>query len=162
MPTPVKRLPNMRKHLTKAEKAARSAAESSIEGKARVRITAPDWLSEGARKIFESTKRKLRGLDLLEPVDADLLALYADAVSRYHDSLYELIGPLVDPRSSTVAQAWSRLALSYAEKLGIGPNARARLAKKKAENNQPVDPMAALLGEVNDSLNEPEMNGDEQ
>ena len=162
MPTPLKTTSNMRKHLTKAELTARQNAESEQAPKQksasnRVNIVAPAWLSDEARKIFNWQKRKLRDQNVLDPADADLLGMYADAIARYQASLYELVGPLVDPRSSTVAQAWSRLALSYAEKLGIGPNARARLAKKKAES-QPVDPMADLLSDVENYVND----GDEQ
>ncbi len=155
MPTPLKTTPNMRKHLTKAELTARQNAESqqAPNQKKRVSIIAPAWLSDEARKIFDWQKRKLRDQGVLDPADADLLGLYADAIARYQASLHELVGPLVDPRSSAVAQAWSRLALSYAEKLGIGPNARARLAKKKAES-QPVDPMAALLSDVENYVND--------
>jgi len=163
MPTPLKTTPNMRKHLTKAELTARQNAESEQSPKDKsaanqVNIVAPAWLSDEARKIFNWQKRKLRNQNVLDPADADLLGLYADAVARYHASLFELVGPLVDPRSSAVAQAWSRLALSYAEKLGIGPNARARLAKKKAEG-QAISPMAALLSDVENYVND---DGDEQ
>jgi phage terminase small subunit len=162
MPTPLKTTPNMRKHLTKAELTARQNAESEQAPKQKsaskqANIVAPAWLSDEARKIFNWQKRKLRNQGVLDPADAELLGMYADAVARYNASLYELVGPLVDPRSSTVAQAWSRLALGYAEKLGIGPNARARLAKKKAEA-PPADEMADLLSGVTEFVN----HGDEQ
>ena len=41
-------------------------------------------------------------------------------------------------------QAWSRIIVSYAEKLGLTPGGRARLAKRKAEKM--LDPFAESFG----------------
>jgi phage terminase small subunit len=140
MPTPLKRTENMTKHLTKAEKQVRQAAEVSLRRK-RVVVKAPAWLGENARKVFEATKKRMRGLDLLDNVDVDLLAVYCDAVVKYQTE--------TDTKDK---QAWSRIILSYAEKLGISQSARARLAKKKAEQIPPDD-MELLLDEVRDYVN---------
>jgi phage terminase small subunit len=141
MATLPKNLQNMRKHLTKAERQSREAAEVRLERETRVSIHAPKWLSVEARKVFEYTKRRMKPLKLLDNVDADLLAMYADAVVNYKDA--------VDARDK---QAWSRLALSYAEKMGISPTGRARLAKKTAEQRQ-VDEFEELLDEFEDFVN---------
>ena len=58
----VKTLDNIKKHLTKGERAARSAAEKSVTRETRIRIPCPKNLSPEARLIFEDTKRKLRPL----------------------------------------------------------------------------------------------------
>lgn len=141
MPTPHKSTDNMKKHLTKKEKQARQAAEKKLQRGTRVVIRTPDWLGEEARKIFEQTKRRMRGLELLDNVDADLLAMYSDAVVNYQNE-----------REIREKQAWSRIVLSYAEKLGISPSARARLAKKKSEQPAPDD-FEQLLQEAADSSN---------
>ena len=141
MPTPLKNTPNMRKHFTKAERAARESAEASLQRPTRVAIHAPRWLSDEARKVFDYTKRRMKPLKLLDNVDADLLAMYADAVVNYKDA--------VDVKDK---QAWSRLALSYAEKMGISPTGRARLAKKTAEQQQ-ADEFESLLDEVEEFVN---------
>jgi phage terminase small subunit len=141
MPTPHKTTGNMRKHLTKAERKARESVEAQLERKTRVTIRAPRWLGVKARAVFESTKRRMKGLNLLDNADADLLALYSDAVVKYTEE--------EDVRDK---QAWSRIALSYAEKLGISPSARARLAKKAAEQ-APPDPMELLFDEVTEFVN---------
>src|SRR3989304_323597 len=122
MPTPNKNVKNMRKHLTRAERQSREGAERRLERLTRVTIRAPKWLSVDARDVFERTKRGMRGLNLLDNVDADLLALYSDAIVHYKTE--------EDVRDK---QAWSRVVLAYAEKLGISPSARARLAKRAAE-----------------------------
>lgn len=150
MPTPLKRTENMAKHLTKAEIESRKAAEGKLRRPTRVTIRAPKWLTPQARRIFDATKRQMRGLELLDNVDAELLALYADAVARYQ-SMVKTIDP-VDTKAVQAAQSWSRLALSFSEKLGISPTARARLAKKKAEQAQPDD-MELLLDDVRDFMN---------
>ena len=140
MPTPPKNLPNMRKHLTKAERGARESAEGGLQRATRVSLHAPKWLEADARKVFDYTKRRMKGLKLLDNVDADLLAMYADAVVAYSKETR------VEQK-----QAWSRLALSYSEKLGISPTGRARLAKKTAEKQ--VDEFETLLDEVEEFVN---------
>lgn len=142
MPTPHKKTANMRKHLTKAERQARESVEKQIERKTRVSIRAPKWLEADARKVFEATKRRMKGLQLLDNADADLLAIYSDAVVKYTKE--------VDVRDK---QAWSRIVVAYAEKLGISVSARARLAKKAAEQ-APPDDLETLFDEVTEFVND--------
>lgn len=142
MPTPPKSTKNMRKHLTKAERAARESAENMFARKHRTSIRTPAWLEEKARKVFEATKHRMRGLGLLDNVDADLLAIYSDAVVRYQEES--------DVQDK---QAWARLVVSYADKLGISPSARARLAKKAAERTPPDD-LEQLLDDVKVFVNQ--------
>ncbi len=150
MPTPHKTTENMHKHLTKAELAARQGAEGKLKRARRVVLHVPKWLGAEARKIFQATRRRLRGLEILDPADADLLALYSDAIYRYRE-LINAAHP-ADTKEIAAAQAWSRLALSYAEKLGISASARARLARRKAEA-APKDEFEQLLDEAADSVN---------
>jgi phage terminase small subunit len=152
MPTPHKTTENMRKHLTKAELAARQGAESGLRREKRVVLHVPKWLGDDARKIFEATRRRLKGLQILDPADADLLALYSDAVWRYREIMET--GAPADMKEITAAQAWSRLALSYAEKLGISASARARLARRKTEA-APPDDMDLILDGVTEYVNLP-------
>jgi len=141
----------MRKHLTNAEKDARQLAEEKLVRGKRVYVKAPAWLGEDAMLIFERTKRRMRTLGILDDLDADPLALYASAQAKYI-SMMKSIEP-GDTKGMTVAQGWSRLAQSWAEKLGITPQARARLAKKAAEQ-QPADDLEQLLNDVVDYVNE--------
>lgn len=150
MPTPLKHTRNMRKHLTNAERESRERAEGALErGKAQLRP--PTWLGDTARKIFQTTKRRLHHYDLLEAVDIDMLAMYADALARYQDAIQGL-GLDADVKSVQAAQAWSRIALTYADKLGFSQTARARLARRKAME-EPKDEMESLLDDVNLYLN---------
>lgn len=149
MPTPLKSTQNMTKHLTKVELETRKAVEGQLSRR-RVYVKAPAWLDKDALAIFEKTKKQLRGLGLLDNTDAELLGLYADAIARYKVTVRGS-AVAVDPKTATAAQAWSRLALSFAEKLGISATARARLARKKAE--QTPDDFENLLDDVSDFVN---------
>ena len=151
MPTPLKHSTNQRKHLTKLERESRQAAEVALESKRAVRLTPPEWLSDEARKIFKTTRQRLRDFDLLEPVDIDILALYADALARYQSGVKTLTEGS-SPKEIQAVQAWSRMAMTYADKLGFSQTARARLARRKAVE-EPIDPMEQLLGEVTDFMN---------
>jgi P27 family predicted phage terminase small subunit len=142
----------MRKHLTNAEQEERRIAEKRLTHGKRVYLRAPEWLSDAGRTVFERTKKRMRGLELLDSLDVETLALYADAVARYQTAVKgEAV--VLDKEQASTAQAWSRLALSYAEKLGISPTARARLAKRKAEK-APADELEDLLDDVVAFVNE--------
>jgi phage terminase small subunit len=149
MPTPYKTTGNMTKHLTKSERAAREKAERSLSTSKRVMLKAPEWLSEEAKKVFDTTKRRMKQFEILEVVDVDVLAMYSDAVARYQKLICIADD---DYKAASKAQSWSRLALSYAEKLGITATGRARLARRKAEE-KPVDDMESLLSEVTEFVN---------
>jgi P27 family predicted phage terminase small subunit len=149
MPTPPKRLENTSKHWTNREIEARERAEQGLRRSKRVVLKAPDWLSDDARKVWDSVRRKLRGIELLDSLDTDMLAIYCDAVAQYRNIVK--LGVLNDDLAKQ-AQAWARLTASYAEKLGLTPNSRARLAKKKAES-EPVDELAQLLDDVSEFVN---------
>jgi len=165
MPTPPKTLENIKKHLTNAERAARQQAEGEVTRHYRPQLRCPKWLDVDARQIFEETKKRLKGLQLLDNSDVEMLGIYSDAVAKYQAASKWLT--VVDDQGVLnfteedvkACQSWARLVASYAEKLGLTPTARARLAKRKAER-EPADPLEQLLDmdEVTDFVN----NGNEQ
>jgi P27 family predicted phage terminase small subunit len=141
MPTPIESADQMTigassggKHWTQAEVESRQAAAEGLKRK-RVRLEVPDWLDEDAKKVWASIRRKLWGIQLLDNLDTEMLAIYCDAVVHYHKASKLLHDPKHVTAEEEVksAQAWARIVSAYAEKLGLSPNARARLAKKKAE-----------------------------
>jgi len=125
------------KHWTKAEVEARRAEAESLSREKPARMYTPKWLDDDARRVWRATIRRLRGLELIDSLDTDLLALYCDAVSKY--KRISAAEQLTDDDHKAL-QAWARLILSYADKLGLSPNGRARLAKRRAE--QQVDQFA--------------------
>ena len=158
MPTPLKTSENIRKHLTNAEKAARLRAEGSLSRGTRVQLRCPKWLNEDARKIFHETKRRVKGLELLDNADVELLGIYCDEVAKYiaaskHLADRDKDGILVATKDDREdCRSWGRLVAGYAEKLGLTPTARARLAKRKAEQ-EPPDDLEQLLDDVKDFVN---------
>jgi P27 family predicted phage terminase small subunit len=143
----------MSKHMTRAEREARKAAEKALERDSRVYLKMPDWLSDDAKQIFTEIRRKQRGIKLLDNLDAELLAVYCDSVAKYRAMSQDLSNPenKDNPNALDVKikqlQAWARIISAYAEKLGLSPASRARLAKKKAEP-EPIDELEKLLDEM--------------
>ena len=145
MPAQLVSIENSRRHRTNAEKAARAVAEKSVE-RETVRLTPPKYLREDdlAMDYWKKTVKRMRGISLLDDVDTEMLAIYCQMLSR-RDRLVRIfdVDP-TDPRMLANVQAQERLLIQYADKLGLTPNGRMRLAKKRAEE-RPVDNNADLF-----------------
>lgn len=161
MPTPPKTLENIKKHLTNAEKEARQNAEGELKRKKRPQLRCPKWLDDDAREIFEETKKRLKGLEMLDNSDVEMLAQFSNAVAigRALSNIVHRISKkgvlLASSDDMKAYQAQVRLIKMYASEIGLTPTARARLAKRKAER-EPLDPLAQLLDmeEVRDYVND--------
>jgi phage terminase small subunit len=130
MPEQAKFEENIVGHLTKAQKAARRHAEEKLRPPDPGKMQAPAWLSEEAKKIFTFTKKRLLALGLLDSIDRDVLASYANAVEQLRNS---------DGKDQ---RDWVKVMLACANELGLGAPARARLAYKKSLYEQKSeDPM---------------------
>lgn len=123
------------KHYTKEELQKREEAEKALRRKI-VRITAPSWLKTDRKKnayaIWKRIIKQAGDIELLDDVDAGCLAIYCDIQAQYEektDTNY--------PNQKELDRL-AKQALSYAEKLGLTPTARARLALKRA-NETPTD-----------------------
>lgn len=143
------------KHWTKDEVDARAAAAAKVTRKKKVNLRMPDWLDEEAQKIWKKTIKDMKGFDILDKVDEDVLATYCDAVSRYKETTEfvaqkgyiafggtgaETVSPYVKAQ-----QSYARIMMQYAEKLGLTANSRARLAKKIADSVIKKDPKRELF-----------------
>ena len=106
----------------------------------------------------------MEGLAILDDLDSEMLAIYCSALSR-REALNALCRELM-PAMEKTSDAGNRLAmiekldglmaklqshektlLSYADKLGMTPEARARLARKRATQETEKDPDADLFGD---------------
>jgi P27 family predicted phage terminase small subunit len=138
------------RHWTKAEISARETAADDQQRDTRTYLRAPDWLGDEARKVWDGVKGKLRGIELLDNLDTELLAVYCDAVVQYRLASARLgytdeAGVLTRTDEDVkAAQSWARIVAMYADKLGLTPGGRARLAKKKAD--KVVDVFAEQFG----------------
>ena len=140
------------KHWTREEVERRAAAAEKLKRKKPAKLRMPIWLDDAAREVWKKTLKDMAGLELLDRVDEDVLATYCDAVARYRETTMRIrtegyvsltqSGETVSPYVKA-AQAYARLIMQYADKLGLNPNSRARLAKKIAEDKS--DPNADLF-----------------
>jgi len=115
------------KHWTAAQVEARQAAAEGMKRKSRLRI--PDWLNIDAQKVWYGVVEKARGLDLYDKLDTEQLAIYCDATVKYRDLSR---GEQTDENIKAL-QSWARIIAQYADKLGLTPQSRARLIKRRAD-----------------------------
>lgn len=132
------------KHYTNAEIQKRQQAEEKLR-RSEVKLKMPAFLKERAcapaQKIWKEMVKEGLEIGLFDNVDARVLADFC----RYQALLEEELGKSF-PNSKLVDRL-GKLVLSYAEKLGLTPTARARLVIKRAdadnENNNLLDEMMA-------------------
>ena len=126
------------KHYTADEIKRRAAAAEKLKRPA-VRMKVPAFLKEvpcaAALKIFKELVKEGSELELFDNVDARVLANY----SRYQ-ALFEEEASRMFPNQKKL-DSYGKQALSYAERLGLTPTARARLVVKKA--NAATEPTEA-------------------
>lgn len=147
MATNVVSIENSRKHLTNAEKQARLQAESSFS-RPKVSLRPPDRVKGDlvAFKYWRDTIKRMKGISLLDDLDTDMLAAYC-VQSSVRDRLYDAMiqEGIADQDTVKLIQSQERLIISYANKLGLTPESRMRLAKKRAEEKT-IDPDADMFG----------------
>lgn len=167
MPTGTKALDNQDKHLTDAERAAREAAErDTLPQRDIVRLVMPPYVKSdaAAKRYWDSILKRAEGIKLLDDLDAEMLAVYVTMLSR-RDALSRLLKTgireakrvkmttderlaalgKVDSLNSRV-MSMERNILQYADKLGLTPAGRIRLAQKRAEAAV-TDPEEDLYGD---------------
>lgn len=164
MPAQVKKVDNMQKNLTEAQKAARKKAEELLN-RQTVKLKCPAYVTDSpaAKKYWKSFTKDIVGMELFDNLDSDALGGYCmmlvrrDDLSCQYSKLTEEIreqadllkkAKLLDGLNGIVSrlQAQERNILQYAEKLGLTPSGRARLAYKKAEAEQLDPDEAAMFG----------------
>lgn len=130
------------KHWTIAQVEARQSMQEKAKREKRAMLKPPEWLDEKALEIWEKIKRAIRGLEILDNIDANLLAIYCDAVARYAEQSTYIANGMIADKDLTVeditnlsksSAGYARLAVSLGDKLGFTPNGRARLVKRKSE-----------------------------
>lgn len=161
MPKQPKTLDAMTQHLTKAERTARAEAESTVmPNRSRVNLKAPAYVrhDKAAAKYWRSILNRMEGISLLDDLDTEVLAVYCSMLSR-RDATQAMYANLLkeaedDPEKATDLDAVSgklasleRSILQYAERLGLTPSGRIRLARKRAEAAANPDPDSDLFGD---------------
>ena len=171
MPTPSKALDNMSKNLTEEERKLREQAEEGVipDRGRESRMEKPAIMTKNAaasrywRKVLE----RMDGLVILDDLDSDALGVYCVMLARYEQQCKVLAqvtkalknaGENPEAASDAVAkldavsgkmQSLERNILQYAEKLGLTPSGRVRLAQKRAQAaaEARADPDGDLFGD---------------
>lgn len=169
MPTPPKALDSMSKNLTAEERLFREQAEKGVipDRGREVRLEKPAIMTKNAAasRYWKKVLARMEGLVILDDLDSDALGVYCVMMARYEQQcrLLSLASKQLkeardDPEA--VAEAVSKLdtvngkmqslernILQYAEKLGLTPSGRIRLAQKRAEQAAVKDPDGDLFGD---------------
>lgn len=171
MPTPAKPLENMNKNLTDEERQLREQAEEGVipDRGRESRMEKPAIMTKNAaagrywRKVLE----RMDGLVILDDLDSDALGVYCVMMARYEAQcrlLAQAAKGLKEARDDPGAveeaaarldavsgkmQSLERNILQYAEKLGLTPSGRVRLAQKRAQAaaEARADPDGDLYGD---------------
>ena len=168
MPTPVKQLDSMDGHRTAEEKELRAEAEAEIlPERELVNLATPKSLKGDARarRYWQNIVSRADGLKLLDDLDTEMLETYVSMLSR-RDALNKLLRQgiaearkpkltfddrlkAMDKVDSLNAKVMSmeRNILQYADKLGLTPSGRMRLAKQRADNAVNADNDDDLYGD---------------
>jgi len=143
MPTLPKTAEAMRKHMTDAERTARTQAESEIlPERDEVRLVPPALMTGDARakRYWRSILARMEDCAILDDLDSEALGIYCSMLSRYDGLCGDLRAARADPegaeRADNINSKLQRLEsniLQYADKLGLTPSGRVRLAQKRAE-----------------------------
>lgn len=125
------------KHRTQAEVDARQRAAQALEQVTAVTLTAPDWLNSVAKKIWKRKVEEISALRspdvLLSDLDRDVLAVYCDNLASYMDLARHNGKTTIEEHK--VKQTYTMRIIGAAEKLGFTPASRARLIRKKADED---------------------------
>ena len=131
------------KHWTAAQVQARQEAAEEVTRKTKVRLKPPAWLSAEALVIWKRILKQTKGMQLLDNLDENMLAVYCDTMIRYQQLSKPKVGEdgkveFLTADGVKALQAYARLLAGYADKLGLTPAGRARLVKKDADEKLDV------------------------
>lgn len=155
MPTPVKSMESMSKHLTNAEKQARELAEGTVnpDRGGAVILKKPPWLKGKGASYWRSILARMENTAILDDLDSEMLAIYC-AQLQERDALQ---ADLLEARAEAEPDMEQILSITkqlnakdarirdYASDLGCTPSGRVRLAQKRAAAAE-EDPNGDLFG----------------
>ena len=171
MPTPAMTMDAMSKNLTAAERELRAEVEANVlpDRGGHVKLKPPPIMSgiPGASGFWKRVLERMDGLSILDDLDSDALGVYCVMMARYETQcrlLAQAAKELKTARDAPEAveaaaakldavsgkmQSLERNILQYAEKLGLTPSGRVRLAQKRAQAaaGARADPDSDLYGD---------------
>ena len=154
MPTPAMTMDAMSKNLTAAERELRAGVEADVlpDRGGHVKLKPPPIMSgiPGASGFWKRVLERMDGLSILDDLDSDALGVYCVMMARYqqqcrllNQAAKQLKAAADDPEavSEAVGQidavsakmtTLEKTILQYADKLGLTPSGRVRLAQRRA------------------------------
>lgn len=171
MPTPPKPLDNLSKNLTAEERAMREQAEEGVlpDRGRESKLEKPAIMTKNAAagRYWKKVLDRMEGLVILDDLDSDALGVYCVMMARYETQcrllsqagkMLQEAGDNPEAVESAAAkldavsgkmQSLERNILQYAEKLGLTPSGRVRLAQKRAAAaaEARADPDGDLFGD---------------
>lgn len=156
MSTPPKMADDMTKHMTNQERDLRTQAEDGVipDRGGAINLKPPPIMTgiPGASGFWTATLKRMEGLCILDDLDSDTLGVYCVMMARYKQQCRLLnqaskslqkADKAKDPEAIEAAvgkidavsakmTTLEKTILQYAEKLGLTPSGRVRLAQKRA------------------------------
>jgi phage terminase small subunit len=117
------------KHWTKKEIEAREKAADLAKREKPKGIYPPASLSGEGKRVWERIMASMRGIELFDNVDTEMLESYCEIEAR----LRELQNNKMSLDQEKIYQGYLRLKKSYADCLGLSPASRAKMIKLRAE-----------------------------
>ncbi len=173
MPTNPKLTENMEKHLTNQERQAAEQAERDTlpDRGGNVQLEPPPIMTgiTGAKGFWDRTLKRMEGVSILDNLDSDTLGVYCVMMARYQQQSKLLNAAGKALKSATKAEdleaieaalakmdaasakmtTLEKTILQYADKLGLTPAGRVRLARQRAQAAADAanDPDGDLFGD---------------
>lgn len=158
---------NIKKHLSREELEARQQAEAdTLPKRTKLKLKKPGFISKNkqANSYWNQILKRMEGLALLDDLDSEMLAGYCSMLARRDEAIL-LANQLTERLSvenmepDSLLEAMEKLSglngklhtldrtlLQYAEKLGLTPSGRVRLAQQRAKAAEP-EPDSDLFGD---------------
>ena len=172
MPTLPKAKEHMTKHMTTQEQELREQAEVGVipDRGGAVTLSPPPIMTgiPGAAGFWKRTLERMEGLCILDNLDSDALGVYCVMMARYQqqckllNAASKALKTAAKEDPEAVADAVAQMdavsakmttleknILQYADKLGLTPTGRVRLAQKRAQAaaEAAADPDSDLYGD---------------
>jgi P27 family predicted phage terminase small subunit len=146
MARPCKSVNVMSKHLTDAEKLARTQAEESLRG-GTDRIKPPTYLNSNAKKIFKYIVKELQSSGILTNLDVYVLASCSIAIDRIQESEKMLNEDILNKDALRIKESYMKEFFRLCSELSLSPQSRAKLANINVQTKQDAaDPLLKILG----------------
>lgn len=134
---------------SKEELSERRETENQLRGN-NDNIVAPDYLCEGARKIFYWIVDELEATGILGNLDVTILAICSNAIWRIGECERILNEDLFNKEALRIKESYTKEFLRCCNELSLSPQSRAKMANLKYQaGKDKEDPLEQILKKRN-------------